>query len=74
MKKLPLQLVTVDLEGGGRGVFVGTPLVLEQQPQDDGQVEDVWFSNIQEVPEDLTVAQLMKLVQRQYCHCQGKLH
>lgn len=73
MKKLALQLVTVDLEGGGRGVFVGTPLILEQQ-HEDGQVEDVWFSNIQEVPENLTVLQLMELVHRQCCHYQGKLH
>jgi len=29
------------------------------------QVRDIWFSNIQAVPEDLTLKQLLELVRKQ---------
>ena len=67
MKTLELQLVTVGLDDGKQGVFVGWPLVQERAPQDSGQVESIWFSNLQEVPDSLTLEQLMELVRKQLC-------
>jgi len=73
VKTLPLQLVTVELENGQRGVFVGLPLILDSSGDADSQVEDIWFSDTQEVPEQLTITQLMQLLQRQFCQCQNIL-
>ncbi len=67
MKTLELQLVTVGLDDGTQGVFVGWPLVQEHAPEDSGQVENIWFSNLQEVPDNLTLEQLMELVRKQLC-------
>ena len=67
MKTLELQLVTVGLEDGKQGVFVGWPLVQERTPEDSGQVESIWFSNLQQVPDNLTLEQLMELVRKQLC-------
>ncbi len=67
MRTLPLQLLTVDLENGQRGIFIGWPLVADEQPESACQVEEVWFSNIQNVPENITLVQLIRLVQRQLC-------
>ena len=39
MKPIALQLVTVCLENGQQGVFVGVPLVGEQIPDEEGQIE-----------------------------------
>ncbi|MDH5648989.1 MAG: hypothetical protein OEY67_04970 [Gammaproteobacteria bacterium] len=63
MKPIALQLVTVDLENGQQGVFVGVPLVTKETTPDNSQIEEIWFSTIQEVPDDITVAELMQLVQ-----------
>ena len=69
MKTLELQLVTVGLENGEQGVFVGWPLVSEKSDPEDGQIENIWFSNVQEVPDDLTLKQLMELIRKQLCAC-----
>ena len=71
MKSIPLQLVTVCLDSGQQGVFVGVPLVAEQAPEDAGQVEDIWFSDIQEVPADISVDDLVQLIQGQLCRCRA---
>lgn len=73
MKTLQLQLVTVGLENGEQGIFVGWPLVSADADQEDGQVENIWFSNVQDVPDDLTLKQLMELVRKQFCACQAKI-
>jgi hypothetical protein len=73
VKPIPLQLVTVGLEKGQQGVFIGVPLVTEEVPQEDSQVEDIWFSNIQEVPAHMKLADLIRLIQSQLCHCQSTL-
>ena len=73
MKTLELQLVTVGLDDGTQGVFVGWPLVQEQAPEDSGQVESIWFSNLQQVPDDLTLEQLMELVRKQLCSSMEKI-
>mgnify|MGYP000087229250 FL=1 len=69
MKTLALQLVTVGLENGQQVVFVGWPLVAENSQENSGQVENIWFSNIQQVPQNLTLEQLMELVRKQLCTC-----
>jgi hypothetical protein len=73
VKTLPLQLVTVELENGQRGVFVVLPLIPDTYGDADSQVEDIWFSDTQEVPEQLTVTQLLELLQRQFCRCRSRL-
>ncbi len=73
MKPIPLQLVTVCLENGQQGVFVGVPLVGEQVPDEAGQIDDIWFSGIREVPAEMELADLMRLVQSQLCRCKATI-
>jgi len=73
MKPISLQLVTVNLENGQQGVFVGVPLMADQTQDEDSQVEDIWFSNIQEVPAHMTLVDLIRLIQSQLCRCQSTL-
>jgi len=73
MKPIPLQLVTVCLENGEQGVFVGVPLVPELAPDEQGQIEDIWFSDVQEVPAQMELADLIRLLQAQLCRCQSRL-
>jgi hypothetical protein len=65
MKTLELQLITVGLDDGKQGIFVGLPLVTAQTAEDCGQVENIWFSNIKEVPDSLTMQELMGLIGKQ---------
>ena len=65
MKMLPLQLVVIDLEDGRRGAFVGRPLVPDSFSDDDCQVENVWFTSIQEIPEGVSLASLTEMVMEQ---------
>lgn len=65
MKKLSLQLVTLSLDDGSRGIFIGGPLVNEQAKRDGRLIEDIWFSQIQNLPSDLTLAQLIEWVEEQ---------
>lgn len=74
MKAIPLQIVTVGLENGQQGVFIGVPLIREESSSMDSQVEEIWFSSIQEVPDDLTVKQLIGMVCDQLCRCQANIH
>jgi hypothetical protein len=69
MKTLALQLITVGLDNGSQGIFVGWPLVTEDTGLADGQVENIWFSDIQDVPNHLTLEQLMELLRKQLCRC-----
>ena len=55
------------------GVFVGVPLVADQTQDEDGQVEDIWFSNIQEVPSHMKLVDLIRMIQSQLCRCQSTL-
>jgi hypothetical protein len=73
MKPIPLQLVTVCLENGQQGIFIGTPLVAEQPAGEQGQIEDIWFSDIQEVPAQMALDDLIRLLQAQLCRCQASL-
>jgi hypothetical protein len=69
MKTLSLQLVTVELDNGTQGIFVGWPLVTDATASENGQVENIWFSDIQDVPNHLTLDQLMELLRKQLCNC-----
>jgi hypothetical protein len=74
MKPIPLQLVTIQLENGQHGIFVGLPLIPEQAPNHATQVSEVWFSNVKGVPQNMSVDQLIALVQSQLCRCNGEMH
>lgn len=73
MKTLKLQLITIGLENGQQGVFVGIPLVTQENSDLDSQVEEIWFSNVQEIPDDLSVKKLMQLIASQLCRCRAPL-
>ncbi len=73
MKPIALQLVTVCLENGRQGIFVGVPLVSPETPSDQGQIEDIWFSDVQEVPAQLVLKDLVRLLQAQLCRCETPL-
>lgn len=62
MKTLDLQLITVGLEDGKQGIFIGLPLLSRQAADRGGQVENIWFSDIKHVPDSLTMDELMQLV------------
>jgi hypothetical protein len=61
MKMLPLQMVIIDMENGQRGVFIGRPLVTIESDETDCQVENVWFTDIHEMPDNATLEQLAKM-------------
>lgn len=65
MKMLPLQLVIIDLENGQRGVFIGRPLVSGETTESDCQVENVWFTDIHDVPDNATLDQLTHMAMEQ---------
>jgi hypothetical protein len=73
MKTLALQLITVGLENGHQGVFVGWPLIPEKSDNMGNQVRDIWFSNVQDVPDDLTLKQLLELVRKHICNCNANI-
>jgi hypothetical protein len=69
MKTLELQLVTVGLDDGKQGIFIGLPLLSKQDAESGGQVENIWFSDIKNVPDSLTMDELMQLVVKQLSDC-----
>lgn len=69
MKTLELQLITVGLDDGQQGIFVGLPLLTKQQAETEGAVENIWFSDIKNVPDSLTMDELMQLVVKQLSDC-----
>lgn len=71
-KTVPLQLITLDMDNGQQGIFVGVPLVTEESDS-NAIIENIWFSDVQDVPDHLTVDQLIKLVSAQLCRCQSTL-
>lgn len=74
MKPIPLQLVTIQLENGQHGIFVGLPLVGDAATMEESQVSEVWFSNVKGVSQNMSVDQLIALVQAQLCRCMGEIH
>ena len=65
MKMMPLQLVIIDLENGQRGVFIGRPLIVNEGAEEDCQVENVWFTEIHEMPDNATLEQLTRMALEQ---------
>ena len=65
MKMMPLQLVIIDLENGQRGVFIGRPLITDDSVKDECQVENVWFTDIHEMPDSATLEQLTRVAMEQ---------
>jgi len=65
MKTLELQLLTVGLDDGQQGIFVGLPLLTRQQAETDGTIENIWFSDSKRVPDSLTMEELMEIVRKQ---------
>ena len=75
MKPIELQLVTVKLENGQYGIFVGTPLIENPEIMSDNHVSEIWFSDVRGLPENMPLEQLMEIVKSQLTRCsQTKLH
>lgn len=66
MRNIPVQMVILDLENGERGVFFGRPLVADNEHNEGCQVENVWFTNVQSIPESATLDELALLVIEQF--------
>lgn len=71
-KTVPLQLITLDMDNGQKGIFVGVPLVTEKSDSET-MIENVWFSDVQNIPDNLTVDQLIQLVSAQLSRCESRL-
>lgn len=71
-KTVPLQLITLDMDNGQKGIFVGVPLVTEQSDS-EAMIDNIWFSDVQNIPTNLTVDKLIQLVSAQLCRCQSTL-
>jgi hypothetical protein len=71
-KTVPLQLITLDMDNGQQGVFVGVPLMTDKTDTNT-IIENIWFSDVQDIPDNLTVDQLIKLVGAQMCRNQSRL-
>jgi len=74
MKPIPLQLVTVKLDNGEQGIFVGTPIFANQTDMQGSQVSEIWFSDVRDLPDELKLEELMDLVRSQLSHCKNNLH
>jgi hypothetical protein len=68
MKMMPLQLVIIDLENGQRGVFIGRPLITDDSATAECQVENVWFTDIHEMPDSSTLEQLAQMALGKMSH------
>jgi hypothetical protein len=58
-------LVIIDLENGQRGVFIGRPLITDDASESDCQVQNVWFTDIHEMPDSSTLEQLTRMALEQ---------
>lgn len=75
MKAIPLQLMTVVMEDGQQGIFIGFPMVADTTPDDSKrEISEIWFSDVREIPNSMSVSVLMELVQAQLNQCLGKVH
>ena len=74
MKPIPLQLITVKLDNGEQGIFVGSPLIADENGVKENQVSEIWFSDVRDLPEQIKLDELMDLVKAQLYKCQESLH
>ena len=68
------RVLTADFDGGNIVSDGGVPLVAEQGEHDGGQIEDIWFSDIQEIPGHIKLVELLGLIQAQLCRCKAASH
>ena len=73
-RHVPLQLVMVNLTNGRRGLFVGVPLVNQDDAKHDTEIDNIMFSEVQQLPEKMTVEELLKMVREQMCPCDKNLN
>ena len=62
---VPLQLLTIQTQGGQRWIFVGSPAILPADTDVNNAIVDVWFSNIQDVPQDASIQSLVEMMNNQ---------
>jgi hypothetical protein len=62
MKAIPLQLITVRLDNGQRGVFIGMPLVHDDLGDENPEISQIRFSDVEPVPSHLTIATLLSMI------------
>jgi len=74
MKPIPLQLITVKLDNGEHGVFVGSPLIANKNAMQSSQVSEIWFSDIRDLPNQMQLDELMTLVHDQICQNKESVH
>ncbi len=74
MASVPLQMVIVELENGRRGVFFGRPLVSDSETESDCQVEDVYFSNVNQIPEGMGLSEISRIAMAQFESQKGTTH
>ncbi len=74
MKPIPLQLITVKLEDGQQGIFIGTPLIGEPSTMKNNQVSEIWFSDVRGLPDTMPLDELIELVKAQLCQSKEILH
>jgi hypothetical protein len=74
MKPIALQLVTVKLDNGQQGIFVGSPLLSGPDDMLESQISEIWFSDIRDLPDQIKLQELMELVQAQLHSSKKLLH
>jgi hypothetical protein len=65
MNEVTLQLVTVALDNGESGIFIGGPLVTRSDIVPGQSVATIRFSDIQQIPGDVTLEQALMLFAEQ---------
>jgi len=74
MKPIALQLITVKLDNGEHGIFIGSPLMANQNDIKINQISEIWFSDIRDLPDKMQLNELMAMVQAQLKPCKKNLH
>ena len=74
MKPIALQLVTVKLDNGQQGIFVGSPLLSGPDDMQDSRISEIWFSDVRDLPDQIKLQELMELVQAQLNQSKTQLH
>lgn len=62
---VPLQLLTIQTKDGQRWIFVGSPAVIPSDPDINNSIVDVWFSNIQDIPQEASIRSLVEMMDKQ---------
>ncbi len=62
---VPLQLLTIETKNGERWIFVGSPAILPNDLDVSNSIVDVWFSNIQNIPQEASIRSLVEMMDKQ---------